>query len=164
MKKLLLTLCLTFLATTGVFAVTGRQEVLDAIAVLENPTDGESLSKAMSVVIQFAQESPDVLITISRESAPWIFEDLKLSKENTDMVNSLLLAEYVAGMVKYQLATGTMDENPYEGWLFVIRSYNQLKEQLGFTSPELEDFIRKEAEGVLKDYGQTLVEQHKEKK
>ncbi|MBK8474987.1 MAG: hypothetical protein IPL39_01405 [Opitutaceae bacterium] len=160
MRKILVT-TLALFSVISAFAVTDKKTVLDAIAVIESSHDGEAIGDAIPIVMKFADESPDVVLFVSAEVAPWVFEDLKLSKEQKEVVESLLLASYAAGSIKHQLAIGKLDKNPYEGWLLALTKYEELKQKIQFVSPGMEKLQKLQKSGKLKSFGEELIRKKK---
>ena len=160
MRKILVTVLALF-SVISVIAVTDKKTVLDAIAVIESSHDAEAIGNAIPIIMKFADESHDVVLFVSSEAAPWIFEDLKLSKDQKEVVDSLLLASYAAGLIKHQLAIGKLDRNPYEGWLLVIAKYEELKQKIEFTSPGMEKLCELKKSGKLKAFGEEIINRKK---
>jgi hypothetical protein len=161
MKRLFFISLFVLCMSAAAIAVPDKKAALDAIAVIETSHDGEALGNAIRVVINFAQDSPDVLLLVSKEATPWILEELKLTKDQNEVVGSMLLASYAAGSIKHQLTLGKTDENPYEGWLLALKSYEHLKLKIDFTSPGMEKLLKLQSEGKLKAYGEKLLKEKK---
>ena len=143
---LLLTLFLA-LATARAEPVT-RREVLAAIAVLENDVTSADAVDAAATVARFGRESDAVLITVGAETLPWVQTDIP---EAEAKVRALLMAAYFAGDIKSQLEKRRPVDDPYSGWLSVIRAYRQiLRKQPDMVIPEIEELVRKEKTGTLK--------------
>jgi hypothetical protein len=160
MRKILVTILALF-SVISAFAVTDKKTVLDAIAVIESSHDGDAIGNAIPIVMKFADESPDVVLFASAEATPWIFEDLKLGKDQKEVVDSLLLASYAAGSIKHQLAIEKLDRNPYEGWLLAIAKYKELKQKVDFTSPGMEKLCELQKSGKLKAFGEEIIKKKK---
>jgi len=134
-----------------------RREVLAAIAVLENDVTSAEAFGAAATVARFGQESDDVLITVGVETLPWVQAD---APEAEAKVRALLMAAYFAGDIKSQLEKHRPVDDPYSGWLSVIKAYRQiLKKQPEMVIPEVEDLVRKEKAGTLKRQADELRKQ-----
>ncbi len=156
--SLLLALSLV-LATARAEPVT-RREVLAAIAVLENDVTSAEAVDAAATVARFGRESDDVLINVGAETLPWVQTDVS---ESEAKVRALLMAAYFAGDIKSQLAKHRPVDDPYSGWLAVIRAYRQmLKKEPGLAIPEVEELVKKEKTGTLKHEADELRRQQEE--
>jgi hypothetical protein len=144
------------LATARAEPVT-RHEVLAAIAVLENDVTSADAIAAAATVARFGQESDDVLITVGAETLPWVQTDVP---EAEAKIRALLMAAYFAGDIKSQLEKHRPVDDPYRGWLSVIRAYRQiLKKHPDMVIPEVEELARKEKAGTLKHEADELRQQ-----
>ena len=161
MKKILLTTLLFIVGGATALAVPDKKTVLDAIAVIETSHDGVALGAAIPTVIQFAKESPDVMLIASADATPWLIEEIKLPKEQAETVKSLLLASYAAGAIKAQLAQGKLDGNPYPGWLPAIKKYQELKQRFTFKIPGMEKLCRLQDEGTLQAFADEVARKNK---
>jgi len=125
-----------------------RREVLAAIAGLENDVTGADAVDAAATVARFGQESDSVLITVGAETLPWVQTDVS---EAEAKVRALLMAAYFAGDIKSQLEKRRPVDDPYSGWLSVIKAYRQiLRKQPDMVIPEIEELVKKERAGTLK--------------
>jgi len=125
-----------------------RREVLAAIDVLDADVTSADAVGAAATVARFGQESDDVLITVGAETLPWVQADVP---EAEAKVRALLMAAYFAGDIKSQLEKHHPVDDPYSGWISVIRAYRQiLKKQPEMVIPEVEELVKKEKAGTLK--------------
>jgi hypothetical protein len=155
----LLLALLLVLATARAEPVT-RHEVLAAIAVLEDDVTSAGAVDAAATVARFGQESDSVLITVGAETLPWVQTDVP---EAEARVRALLMAAYFAGDIKSQLEKRRPGDDPYSGWLFVIKAYRQiLKHQPDMVIPEIEELVKKEKAGTLKHEADELRRQEDE--
>jgi hypothetical protein len=98
-------------------------------------------------ILDFAEASPNVLISFSRKSVPWIGEG------KTDERRSILLAAFVAGNTEAQLQRGEKGDDALAGVLQAIATYRQLQQaDTAFRLEELEELIVLEREGRLKEH------------
>ena len=137
-----------------------RREVLAAIAVLEKDvTSGDAL-RAAAIVTRFGKESEAVLITVGPETLPWVLADVP---ESEAKVRALLMAVYFAGDIKSQLEKRQPEDDPYRGWLAVIKAYRQIRrKQPEVVIPEVEELIRKEQAGTLQQEAEELRRQQEQ--
>lgn len=131
-----------------------RPEVLAAIAVLEHDITAPEAVKAATTVMRFGKESNDVLITVGLDTMPWMRTDVSRSEAR---VREMLMAAYCAGDIKSQLAKRRAEDDPYRGWLAVIKAYRQIRQkQPEVRIPEVEELIEKEQAGVLRQEADEL--------
>jgi hypothetical protein len=155
-----LLLALSFVLATARAESVTRREVLAAIAVLENDVTSSEAVDAAATVARFGRESDDVLINVGAETLPWVQTDVS---ESEAKVRALLMAAYFAGDIKSQLAKHRPVDDPYSGWLDVIRAYRQmLKKQPDLAIPEVEELVKKEKAGTLKHEADELRRQQEE--
>jgi hypothetical protein len=137
-----------------------RREVLAAIAVLEKDVTSADALEAAETVTRFGKESETVLITVGTETMPWVQAD---TPEPEMPVRALLMAAYFAGDIKSQLAKRRPLDDPYSGWLATIAAYRQIrKKQPEMVIPEVEELIKKEQTGTLKQEAEELRRQQEE--
>lgn len=104
---------------------------------------------AAGLIVEFAEQSHEIEITIGSSLVPWIG-----IKDNTNAdYRSLLLGAYVAGNAKSQIMKGVKADDPYSGMLFVFAVYEKMKiETKGFKIAEIENFIKLEKRKQLKEH------------
>ncbi len=151
---------LALLAGAGLKAQTiSRHDVLAAIAVLENDITGPGALQAAVTVTRFGRESNDVLLIIGPETLPWVRTEVS---ESDARIRALLMAAYFGGDIKSQLQKGRPDDDPYRGWLAAIRAYRQIqKKEPGVSVPEMDELIRQERAGTLRQRAEDLLKQQK---
>lgn len=113
-------------------------------AFRSNPT-GESATAYLSVVVNFAEHSDAVLVTIDNKWFPDEFNTIP--SEN----RPILLGAYIAGNVEKQLKFGITLNSPVEGVQLMLHTYNQLllsgdMERL----PEFDKWVSWNASGSLR--------------
>jgi len=157
MKRFLLA-AVAFAASTscGLAAVPSKQEVLDAITVMEKNISGPEAPGAAKTIVVFAQLSDDVMVDIGEEELPWLSEKWNLGKDQEQTCQSLLMAAFVAGDVKSQLKREKAEDDTYSGWLFTIETYHRLKARYDFTSPAIEGLSRMQSDGKLLDHAKEV--------
>lgn len=161
---ILRTIGLLLIVLLGVARMTAepvtRREVLAAIAVLEKDVTSSDALKAAETVTRFGKESETVLITIGTETMPWVQSD---PPESEVPVRVMLMAAYFAGDIKSQLQKRQPVDDPYSGWLATITAYRQIrKKQPEMVIPEVEELIKKEQTGTLKQEAEDLRQQQEE--
>jgi hypothetical protein len=123
-----------------------KGEAREAIAVLEKSVLGANATEAAATITRFADESEEVLIVVGPETMPWVQDAAGPDAK----IRELLTAAYVAGDVKAQLAKKRPDDDPYSGWLFVIKAYREIRGKKSRISiPEVEELMAKEKDGTL---------------
>jgi hypothetical protein len=137
-----------------------RRQVLAAIAVLEKDVTSAAALEAAETVTRFGKESATVLITVGTETMPWVQVDTPAPEIP---VRALLMAAYFAGDIKSQLEKRQPLDDPYSGWLATIAAYRQIRrKQPEMVIPEVEDLIKKEQTGTLKQEAEELRRQQEE--
>ena len=130
-----------------------KSEARQAIAVLEKSVLSANAAEAAATITRFADESEEVLIVVGPETMPWVQD----SAGPDAKIRELLTAAYVAGDVKSQLAKKRPDDDPYSGWLFVIKAYKEIRSKRPRVSiPEVEELMAKDKDGTLKKEADTL--------
>ena len=152
MRKILFPALLLLISAMTADAVPDKNATLEAIRVIESSKKGEGVVEALQVVLQFADESPDVVMLASPEAMPWFDEKWKLKKVESEAVKALLMASYSAGIIGHQLETGKADNSPYVGWLRVIERYEVVKDVWKFESPGIKKLIALQKDGKLEAY------------
>lgn len=134
-----------------------RREVLAAIAVLEHDVTGPDAVKAAVTVTRFGKESDAVLITVGHETMPWVRTGVP---EAEARVRAMLMAVYFAGDIQAQLEKRRAQDDPYRGWLAVIKAYGEIRrKQPDISIPEVEALGAMERAGVLKHAADELMKE-----
>lgn len=146
---------------TGVRAEpVSRREVLAAIAVLEQDVTSPDARQAAETVARYGQESEAVLLVVGPETLPWVRTDAPKAETR---VRSMLMAVYFAGDIKSQLQQRQPRDDPYSGWLAVIRAYHQIRaKQPEIVIPEVEELIRKDHAGTLQQEAEAVRKRQEE--
>ena len=98
-----------------------KAAVLKAIATFRREPASERGRESAEVILRFANDSPDVLVTLSPQALPWT-EETPPPREGR-----VLLAAFVAGNVRAQLARGAAKDDSLAGVEQVIETYRQLQ-------------------------------------
>ncbi len=98
-----------------------KETVLKAIAAFRRDPTSELGRGSSAIILRFANDSPDVLVTLSPKSMPWIEDKPPVAE------GPLLLAAFIAGNVRSQLARGTAKDDSLAGVEQVIETYRQLQ-------------------------------------
>jgi len=159
MKLLLTALFLFTVAARGQAAPT-REEALSAIATIEKDILSADAIEAARTISQFTEESEEVILTLGRDTIPWVLEE-RAPDQIDDTIYSMLLAAYFAGNAKAQLLAGKAADDPYRGWLAAIRAYRQFQTKRSIVIPSLEKFSEMEANGSLEAHARDVKSQEK---
>ena len=137
-------------------AMPSKPEVLQAISVLErNITSPEAIDAAKTVV-DYAQESDDVMVDIGPEQVPWVGEKWGLDQEREMACQSMLFAAFVAGNVKSQIGSERAQNDTFSGWVFAIKAYERLRAKGSFQSPAIESLSKMQADGTLRQHAKDI--------
>jgi hypothetical protein len=157
---LLITLSLPLAAAETVT----RGQVLEAIRVFEANASGDlpgakpesqkndAVARASNTILKYSLESDDVVVDLGPDAVPWCDVKKGLSELSNSGERGLLLAAYLSGCVKAQLATGRQDPNPFDGWTAMLRIYRAIKIREGVSIPEAEDLLTHQNDGSLQAY------------
>ena len=164
-RSLLLLACVSAFAAAPAPARAGvsRAQVLDAIRVFESNATvaagqgraaaaADEVARAANTILRFAVESDDVVIDLGPDAVTWCDVKKGLADMPHQGERGLLLAAYMSGCVKAQLASGRQDANPFEGWVAMLRLYRAMRLHEGVSIPEAEALLARQADGSLRDY------------
>ena len=148
------------LLTTCVLAggAPTRADALAAIATLETDLLSDEGFEASRTIAQFAEESEEVIFVLGPETVPWVTEERPPNDPAEDAVRALLLAVYFAGNAKSQLLAKKTEDDPYSGWIAVLRAYRQIQAKRPVEIPSLEQFSELEANGALQAHARETKE------
>jgi hypothetical protein len=155
-RTTLTALAFFFCASCALAATPSKAEVLNAIAVMERNVTSPEAPVAAKTIVVYAQLSDDVMVDIGQEQLPWVAEQWNLGPDKERTCQSLLMAAFVAGNIKSQLKAEKAEDDTYSGWIFAIYTYRQLKEHFDFRSPAIEDLIKMQADGKLRDHARQV--------
>lgn len=136
-------------APTPAPAAPSKEEAIKAIAILENHFTEPRAVNAANVLWQFVQASKDVSIQLSPKTAPWAFTEKAPASAGEAQLRDMLLAAYLAGNTKSQLAAGTRSDNPLAGWHFTLKCYKSFQKKYKMKLTELETLKAQQAKGQL---------------
>ena len=94
--------------------------VIKAIDQLEASPIKAKEKGILPIVLNYAEASNKVKVTISSDLLPWLKEEKKV--ENAD----ILLVAFVAGNMKGQLTKSIKKDNSLDGLKFMIKTYSKL--------------------------------------
>jgi hypothetical protein len=125
-----------------------HEMVLEAIRSFRANPVSPNAQAAARLVKEFAESSPDVMITISKKAVPLINNpEIPISESGP------LTAAFVVGNVRSQLLTNKKTNDSYAGGLQVIETYRQLQgRNPKLRINEIEKFIQLEKQGKLAAY------------
>lgn len=130
-----------------------ERQVRHAIGTFcEQPLDDKGRAAA-KVLIEFAEASAAVSITVAQEYTPWLKAD-RVPKHS-----ELLLRAYIAGNTLGQLDSGVKGNDPYSATIQVFRVYRHLKaNDPTYSVPEIEDLLELHRKGALPAHFAKLAE------
>lgn len=107
------------------------------------PASPEALT-LISIIVQFAEQSDDVLVTIDLKYFPSEFKTVEFD------TRSHLLGSFIAGNVKYQIEHGIKANRPIEGVMSMLSVYASLRHAEKVQRlPSLDDWLVKAEKGDL---------------
>jgi hypothetical protein len=124
-----------------------KADVLQAIADFRAEPESARGNGAASVIVRFAQDSPDVTVSGSPALQPWMAPKPPPKQSRT------LLVAYIAGSVRSQLESGKTKDDTLAGEEQVIETYQKIQQ----TTPDLhiaevEKLVALQKQGKLKEY------------
>lgn len=163
-------LALAFTAPLMAAEPVSRTQVLDAIRVFDANASGnvlagktardscDAVAQASNTILRYSLESDDVVVDLGNASVPWCDVKKGLSAAQNSGARGLLLAAYLSGSVKAQLATGKQDPNPYAGWVAMLRLYHTMRIREDVRIPEIDALLARQADGTLEAYAAAAVQ------
>ncbi len=123
------------------------ETMLKLIAIFDRDPLSERGDAARRVVMEFAEKSDTVLVTISEGAMPWVADE-----SVPEATRLLLTAAYVAGNVKSQLERKVNANDTLAGWQQTFRTYEALKKHArGARVKPVEQLLEDEKAGKLKE-------------
>jgi hypothetical protein len=156
-------------------ATVSKTQVLDAIRTFDANAAGsmvaaktaqstdDVVARASNTILKYSLESDDVIVDLGTDSVPWCDVKKGISNLPDCSERGLLLAAYLSGSVKAQLASGKQDPNPYNGWVSMLRLYHTIKIREDVKIPEIENLMARQADGTLESYAADAVRRSTEK-
>jgi hypothetical protein len=124
-----------------------KETALKAIELFRADSLSAQGQGAGSIILQFAEQSPDVEVSVRPKVLPWL--DAKPQPKHA----SQLLGAFFAGNIKSQLESGQTKDDSYAGVLQVIATYRQIQQrEPAFKVPAVDKLIDLEAQKKLKAY------------
>ncbi|MFO0863131.1 MAG: hypothetical protein U0744_00470 [Gemmataceae bacterium] len=106
----------------------------------------ESAKDDAKKIVNFAMESPDVVVVMGEEETAWLKEKAK----NKQDYGGLLLTAFIAGNIQTQLDLGEKRNDVYSGAIQVMRTYREIrKRDPEFRSLAVEGLLKKHRDGTL---------------
>ena len=134
-----------------------NDEVLNAISVFADDPVSERGKAKGAAVLRFAEESPDVLLTIDVSLIHWLVEEPEVK-----YVDTLLMA-FVAGNVKSQIESGTIADDTRAGLLLLFDVYRKIQSiDQNFAVPLIEKQIGIHRDGKLDEYIEQVAEKREQ--
>jgi hypothetical protein len=120
------------------------EATLKAIQLYRDDPVGDYADCALSVVGNFAEQSPTVLVELRPVYFPWELGEIKSDAEVK------FLGAFVAGNVEYQLTNNVKENRPIEGVRLQLWTYERMKEVGAIeTLPGFEEWLELERNGQL---------------
>jgi hypothetical protein len=163
-------LALAFSAPLFAAETVSKAQVLEAIRSFDANSTGsltaakpvrdmdDAVAKASNTILRYSLESDDVVVDLGNASVPWCDVKKGLSAAQNSGARGLLLAAYLSGSVKAQLATGKQDPNPYAGWVAMLRLYHTMRIREDVRIPEIDALLARQADGTLEAYAAAAVQ------
>jgi len=128
--------------------VISKETVLNAIATFRADPTSPAAQPAARLVKEFAENSGDVRVTITKKAVPLIsHHELPISQTHP------LTQAFLIGNVRSQLLHNRIGDDCYAGGRQVIETYRQLqKKNPRLRINEIEKFVELEKAGKLKAY------------
>jgi hypothetical protein len=152
MKRYLAVLLLLALSICSTFAAEEEKPItkdiaLKAIALFRANPGSEDGRGAAAIIFRFAEASPDVTITLSKDLLPWVGTNPGSKYE------SLLLAAYIAGSTQAQLLNAKSGDDKLAGTLLLNEIYLKLQQdEPNLHIDTIEKSIELQKQGKLKEY------------
>ncbi len=168
-------LALAFAAPLHAAEPVSRAQVLDAIRAFEANAPGnlasqrsaqeasDAVARASGTIVRFSLESDDVVIDLGSDSVTWCDVRKGLPELSRSGERGLLLAAYLSGCVKAQLAQGRPDPNPYPGWIAMLRVYRAMKVRDGASVPEAEELLSRQMDGSLETHAAVALQRSRDR-
>lgn len=123
-----------------------KDTAIKAIAVFKQDPLGEKARAAGSLVLNYANQSPDIAVTLSEKIVPW------LTQEPKPPYGDELFIAYLVGNIQSQILRHKGVDNPHAGILTVLDVYNQIKNRdANFFIKSIEEMQQLQTKGKLRE-------------
>ena len=156
MKRYLAVLLLLTLSICSTFAAEEEKPItkeiaLKAIALFRANPGSEDGRGAAAIIVRFAEASPDVTITLSKDLLPWVGTNPGSKYE------SLLLAAYIAGSTQAQLLNAKSGDDRLAGTMLLNETYLKLQQdEPNLHIEAIEKLMELQKQGKLKEYLESI--------
>jgi hypothetical protein len=124
-----------------------KDMIRKVIAIFREEPGSERGRGAASLIVRFAEESPEVEVSVSPAVLPW------MKANPAPKYGDILLAAFMAGTIRSELDRGVVKSDAVAGTEQVIETYQKLKKtNPTLRIPEVETFIQLQAQGKLKEH------------
>ncbi len=125
-----------------------HEMVFNAIMIFRVDPLSEDARQAGGLVMEFTEQSHDVVVKISQKTLPFLS-----NKSLPEKYKAMLLAAFVVGNVDSQLLRHQKKDDSYAGMVQMIESYRQMqRKNPNLRIAEVEKFIQMQNRGELKAY------------
>jgi|SRR5689334_557215 hypothetical protein len=125
-----------------------KEATFNAIVMFRADPLSDDGRRAGGLVMEFTEQSHDVVVTISQKILPFLS-----NKSLPEKYKATLLAAFVVGNVDSQLLRHQKKDDTYSGVLQMIESYRQMQRSNGrLHIAEVEKLIEMQSRGELKTY------------
>jgi hypothetical protein len=125
-----------------------KEIALAAIMTFRVDPLSEDARQGGAIVMQFVDQSHDVLVKMSPKTLPFLS-----NKSLPEKYRAMLLVAFVVGNVDSQLLRHQKKDNSYAGVLQMIESYRQMqRKNPRIRVAEVEKFIEMQKRGALRAY------------
>lgn len=136
---------LLFLVVLAFADTLSREQVRSLVARYKVNPISQQGREAGRALLRYAVESDAVKITMGPKTLPFMDEELAGDAE------AVLMGAFVVGCVDAQLAEKTVNDFSYEGVLYMLTVYEQMKaSDPNLRSPSLERYVQLRSTGKLK--------------
>ncbi|MDX2226906.1 MAG: hypothetical protein SFY92_07445 [Verrucomicrobiae bacterium] len=125
------------------------KEVSALILDFEADPLGDKGKRAAALILDFANTSEEVQMTLGKHVLPWYG---KITDSDFESRDTLMLA-YISGNIKSQLKNKKPADDPYAGWVQVFLTYRQLqKRNPKLVIAEVEELLKVNSKGQLRSF------------
>ena len=99
------------------------EATLKAIQIFKNDPTGEYAEGALSIIVNYAKNSPDVIATLQSELFPFEFDKIEVKAQ------TIFLGSFIAGNIEPQILQKTKKDFPFEGVKLLLYTYTKLRDK-----------------------------------